>query len=63
MKDSSCCSNANPSIECTVKECKYHCDSKNYCSLNKIRIGTHETNPTKPDCTDCNSFEVKNQTK
>jgi len=59
MKDSSCCNNANRAIECTVKECKHHCANENYCSLNQIRVGTHETNPTKPDCTDCNSFQVK----
>lgn len=59
MKDYSTCQNANPAIECTVTKCKYHCDSKDYCSLNKIQVGTHEANPTEKKCTDCNSFEVK----
>ena len=59
MKDSSCCSNANPAIECTVKECKYHCDSKNYCSLDSIMVGTHEQNPTNDQCTDCKSFRLR----
>ncbi|MBQ4602247.1 MAG: DUF1540 domain-containing protein [Clostridia bacterium] len=56
-----CCDNskANNSIECTVTECKYHCDNANYCSLNSIKVGTHEANPTEPECTDCQSFMKK----
>lgn len=49
----------NQSIKCSVTQCKYHCDSENYCSLNCIQVGTHETNPTMTQCTDCESFEVK----
>ncbi len=55
----SCSSNVNKCIECTVKQCKFHCDKENYCSLDKIVIGTHEANPTVPDCTDCTSFVLK----
>lgn len=51
--------NKNSSIQCTVKQCKYHTGSENYCSLNAIKVGTHEPNPTKVECTDCNSFELK----
>lgn len=51
---------ANTSIECSVKECKHHCEDKNFCSLNTIKVGSHETNPTMYQCTDCNSFELKN---
>ena len=56
-----CCNNnkANNSIECTVTECKYHCDTANYCSLNTIKVGTHEANPTVPECVDCQSFMKK----
>ena len=54
-----CGCSTNRSIECTVKQCKNHCGSENYCSLNKIRVGTHEANPTMMQCTDCESFEVK----
>jgi len=50
---------ANKSIECTVKQCAYHCDMENYCSLNKITVGTHEANPTAEQCTDCLSFMRK----
>ena len=57
-----CCNNnkANNSIECTVTQCKHHCESENYCSLNKIMVGTHEANPTMCQCTDCMSFDAKN---
>jgi len=49
--------NFNESIRCTVKECKYHAKSKQYCSLDNITVGTHESNPKKVECTDCESFE------
>ncbi|MBE6605918.1 MAG: DUF1540 domain-containing protein [Ruminococcaceae bacterium] len=51
---------ANKSIECTVTQCKNHCESVNYCSLNAIKVGTHESNPTENKCTDCESFECRN---
>ena len=50
---------ANKCIECTVTQCKHHCTSENYCSLDKIQVGTHEKQPTVPSCTDCNSFAPK----
>lgn len=50
---------ANQSIGCTVTQCEYHCSNDNYCSLDKIQVGTHEMNPTEAQCTDCNSFKVK----
>ena len=63
MNDSSCCNTSmthvNKCIECTVTQCKYHSDSENYCSLDKIQVGTHEKDPTVPSCTDCNSFAPK----
>lgn len=49
----------NHSIECTVTNCKNHNDTKNYCSLQTIKVGTHEANPTVCQCTDCQSFELK----
>ena len=36
---------ANKCVECTVQECANHCTSENYCSLDKILVGTHEANP------------------
>lgn len=50
------CKNKNSSIRCTVQACKYNVGTENYCSLDTISVGTHESNPTVPECTDCNSF-------
>ncbi len=51
--------NANKCIECTVHQCAYHCENENYCSLDRILVGTHEANPTVDQCTDCKSFRKK----
>jgi hypothetical protein len=50
---------ANKCIECTVRQCAHHCDTENYCSLDRIMVGTHEANPTMDQCTDCMSFRKK----
>ena len=50
---------ANKSIECTVQQCAHHCGHENYCSLDKILVGTHEQNPAMDQCTDCKSFRKK----
>lgn len=50
---------ANKSIGCTVQQCVHHCGNENYCSLDSIKVGTHETHPTMVECTDCESFRVK----
>lgn len=49
----------NESIKCTINNCKYNNCNENYCTLNQIKVGTHETNPTVVECTDCQSFELK----
>jgi hypothetical protein len=54
-----CSCSANESIKCTVQQCAHHCETKDYCSLSAIQVGTHEMNPTQCQCTDCNSFELK----
>ncbi|MBC8584687.1 DUF1540 domain-containing protein [Youxingia wuxianensis] len=51
--------NANHCIECTVQQCAFHCNNQNYCSLDCVKIGTHELNPTMDQCTDCKSFKLK----
>lgn len=51
--------NYNSSIKCSVEQCRNHCDTENYCSLNEVKIGTHEQNPTMKQCVDCESFELK----
>lgn len=52
-------SNANRSIECVVTNCTHHCGNQDFCSLDAIRVGTHEANPTVDQCTDCQSFKLK----
>lgn len=49
----------NSSIGCTVNNCAYHAQKENYCTLDKIMVGTHESNPTQKECTDCDSFKMK----
>ena len=46
----------NPSIHCTVTQCQHNLGTEQYCGLNSISVGTHESNPTVPECTDCESF-------
>ncbi len=49
----------NLSIGCTVNNCTHHAQTENYCTLDKIMVGTHESNPTQKECTDCDSFAMK----
>ena len=50
---------ANQSMRCTVQQCANHCQGQDYCALSSITVGTHETNPTVCQCTDCQSFVLK----
>lgn len=50
---------ANKCIECKVYSCANHCEEADYCSLDRITVGTHEANPTMDQCTDCKSFRKK----
>lgn len=52
--------NKNESIQCSIYNCVHHAANADYCTLDKIHVGTHETNPTKKECTDCDSFQYKN---
>ena len=47
----------NPSIRCTVTQCRNHCEDVNYCALDSITVVTHESDPVVDQCTDCQSFE------
>lgn len=51
-------SQPNKCIECSVHNCSHHYGAENYCSLDKITVGTHEANPTVDQCTDCKSFRL-----
>lgn len=46
----------NHCIICNVTSCRHHHSDKNYCSLESIRVGTHEPAPAAEQCTDCQSF-------
>lgn len=50
---------ANHCIKCSVQQCAHHCGDKQYCTLESIKVGTHEANPTMTECTDCESFALK----
>lgn len=50
---------ANNCIECSIVNCKHHAQAVNYCTLDKIKVGTHEANPVEKECTDCDSFVLK----
>ena len=50
---------ANNCIGCVVKNCQFHHQNEDYCTLSHIEVTTHEANPTKVECTDCGSFKVK----
>lgn len=47
----------NECIKCSVEECKFN-SNKEYCTLSQISVGTHESNPSEIQCTDCESFMV-----
>ena len=49
----------NSCIHCDVASCKYNMDSEHFCTLDSIKIGTHEADPQVPECVDCESFVKK----
>lgn len=51
-----CACTPNTSIKCAVESCTHHCKTQQYCGLGSIQVGTHESNPTQDQCTDCQSF-------
>jgi len=51
--------NANKCIACSVTQCDHHCGTADYCTLDSIHIGTHESDPTRVPCTDCLNFVKK----
>ena len=46
----------NSNIKCTVSQCRNNMVTEDYCCLDCIHVGTHESDPTVPECVDCNSF-------
>lgn len=55
------CANCKPNraIECHVTQCNNHCAGQNFCSLDRVCIGTHECDPSLDQCTGCLSFVKK----
>ncbi|MCY6485253.1 DUF1540 domain-containing protein [Clostridium aestuarii] len=49
----------NNSIHCTVTECKFHCNSDNYCVLSEINVVKNINIASSIECTDCGSFQKK----
>ena len=47
----------NESIGCIVSECKFHCRTDDYCTLDKIQVVKHEAQANDVQCTDCGSFK------
>ena len=41
----------NDSIQCSIHNCVHHAENVDYCTLDRIHVGTHELNPTKKECT------------
>lgn len=52
----------NPSIQCTVTECRHHSESVDYCTLKDILVGKQGTHVTDAVNTDCESFKVREST-
>lgn len=46
----------NPSIQCEVSECKYHANTTDYCTLEKIVVSRNEEVSQKSADTECGSF-------
>ena len=55
----SCDCHANHCIQCSVTQCRNPLQRRNYCSLRAHQVGTHESDPTMKQCTDCMSFVRK----
>ena len=54
MENRSC----NRSIKCTVDSCAYHNKAGGCCSLDSIRIGCCDSEPTRCEGTECASFQL-----
>ena len=53
-----CHEKANRSIQCSVSNCAYHNNPNNCCSLDSIKVGCTNSNPTKCEGTECVSFKL-----
>ncbi len=51
----------NPSIHCTVGQCAHNLCTEDFCTLDQVRIDTHEANPSVKECVDCASFVKRSE--
>ena len=49
---------SNSSIKCTVTNCAFNNTADQHCTLNTIKVGTSGALATKPEGTECDSFEL-----
>ena len=56
MKASDCTCNTH--IQCTVDSCAHHDKAGSCCTLNSIRVGCCDCNPTRCEGTECASFQL-----
>jgi len=52
----------NASIGCDVKDCRYHCQSRQYCSLDSIHVANQNGAAHRAQDTVCGSFECRKET-
>ena len=52
-----CSCTPNSSINCTVTNYAHHSKDLINCGLSSIQVGTHESNPSLDQCTDCQSYQ------
>lgn len=48
---------SNPSIKCSVNSCAYHNGQAQTCTLDAIKVGCCDSNPTCCTETECASFK------
>ncbi|MCI8422460.1 MAG: DUF1540 domain-containing protein [Lawsonibacter sp.] len=48
----------NTNIKCSVDSCAYHNAPQNCCSLEAIKVGCCDCNPTRCEGTECASFKL-----
>lgn len=51
--------NTNASIGCTVRDCKFHAQSQQNCTLSKIEVVNHNDPAITKESTDCGSFQSR----
>lgn len=50
----------NESIQCSVTSCAHHDQSRDYCTLNAIKVGCSDSSVAKCGQTECASFDLGN---